>query len=961
MDKNNFLRKIKRLGIGHDGFRFTHANDRAAHALNAARKGNDLTGVILQMAQHLLNDRPIKDLIKEYSHLLQIGRGKQHELPNDFIDVIERVIDPARAAQQHMQENRYREEMEAIIAGYLGENDVGELAPKREYEGEAMYLIHRSHSALRTKVVEAKDLPKALEKFHAACMEFEKNYQELCGRGFGVRIPAETMGDIEILDGEKCLRKITCSADIGTINSNLRAALRKLGPSAKMPALHSADDLNGMISQAQEMLLASEPAYSVPEPASPPRLSDALAKVLEAAQLPLVDVNPFKQVRQVPVAPVKLDDLNDKVMELILAGSIAPVEPAICETKNETPEPLPSAIEITSLPKGDIPHVSGHMQGLDMAVPDVNGKQTHLDIVVSPVNEKPIDTSTPAIHEAIERHIVPVVQEVQHDTNGHAAREYHGNGHQHNGNGHAAKISGQKGIIISPKEGLSRAPVMLLFDTCSLLPLARRRVQDDPSSTLLPIIEMLSRLPNVVVAKTATVINLETCGAIEDWEGGQVKRQVVNRLFSSHISPRALAQAQDVKELMQPAYRIRRKSEGYGLQLIVTQENANPNLIIFETEQCREINYQLQVQDTLRGVTHHDVGEQTMERFLLQETPFDVPAIVISEDYGARERFRNKQTRTGQPIGTAKVADLIHAVYSHMPELFDRMHCNNAEHVLHVLGKMIAQGDPAGHSFTANQHRGRTADSQGETLGEVIARGVMLKKMEIECDSAIELAVEAERKREVSARLGGLIVEHMKMNKISYEQLAESINRVNRVNAEPKTPKIGVDDLKEIAAGWVCPDQDTHYALMDVLVMASKVHDTDTKKELIRELQDAWRLRQSVNPATPLEEAASLIQPYRYMMTALLEENGFKKTAGQLNTLGDQRIAIEKLTEHGHQWLASLIENGGLNKPVKLRQVINALAASGKILSDQEKLDLFGAMLDITGKNDDMHQRSAGR
>lgn len=542
------------------------------------------------------------------------------------------------------------------------------------------------------------------------------------------------------------------------------------------------------------------------------------------------------------------------------------------------------------------------------------------------------------------------------------AASNHNGVHHTNGNSESHPAQG-----FAPAAAIetNKKVVIVVPDTKILTAMAVRMSPHDPQSSLLGVLEMLSHLPNVTIMIPSTVANFEARGVVEDWNHAGFTSRVVNKKFTA--DPEFAAITEDLTNFFASAYRVRKRQDGEGMQIIKPLHHPNPHLVIFETNKCREVIHKIDSQSDLSGITRNHIGEQAIKEMIAHEMPFEHgAAVVISEDNEVNRMFKGVATLQKNPIGTGRFSDLMQAIFHHAPDASQRTpFWHFSEALEHVQKRIEAlQNGRSQHPsyFRPEEEVGIYRGKTSETLAGMVQRGVLLAGAAAEVESPVLALAHAEKERETTeakthpSRLGLLIQSLMDERSISFERLAERINSLNKVHDGIKTPAIQIEQLQGYVSGWTCPDHDTHYALMAALVWENPNMTAQEKKATTEEFMAAWNVRKDLPETLTMEKAKKFARVYANVLGSTMGIDRLETAAYQL-TLQERKMAsAQALQPLDAESLASMVTLRSRNKPPHLiLRMIDALEYElGREIKDDERLALFKAMLD-DGRNNAQH------
>lgn len=476
----------------------------------------------------------------------------------------------------------------------------------------------------------------------------------------------------------------------------------------------------------------------------------------------------------------------------------------------------------------------------------------------------------------------------------------------------------------------STAPVVLIFDTNVLSPLATRWNQDDPASTFLPILERLMALPNVTVVLPASIANDEARGLHEHWQDNAFRTEIFNPAYKANsYSPHLVNNRTDLTKLFDSAYRIRRNPKDDSWAILKPHKKQNPKLIIVETDTCKKQPY-----------SSSDRGEIAICQLIKDTMPFEgVAPIVVTED--------NKYNWPGN-IHRVGLCNVLEALNESSPETLSALGYSDHKDALDSLENTLNSLDPGGNHYHY-QHEHKPTKSK-ETIAEVIARGVALEKSGTEVVTPLA-ALQAQQKQKGAEKPRsisqyGLLIGALMNGTVSYEALAEKINELNRVDAPPQSPKIDAEELQRYTSGQEYPKQDTHYALMAALVWERGGLQETEKEALTKLLMETWNLRRNLPHSQTIESSQlSHYHDYGYALT---------KAIGDVAPSRAMRI-ITQYTDAPSPWakrpatadeLQGTIHTAGRKKPQDVLFTLKALEKLlGRNLADDEKCPIFNAMI----------------
>lgn len=307
--------------------------------------------------------------------------------------------------------------------------------------------------------------------------------------------------------------------------------------------------------------------------------------------------------------------------------------------------------------------------------------------------------------------------------------------------------------VALPFELPEREKVVLVLDSCLMGMLAepRAHVGDDtnfkPSRTWLEMLDKTAGLPNVTMVVPSLIADWELQGktAVFRPDGKSVKVKQVDDQGedNEHTNKRYCYKV--FNHFFKDASRARLGPDGH-IQML---EGKNKNLIIWESPHDRELHTRInniigdkslswsqawkQIDNDVR---HHDEGEKCIEAFL-QETPYNSPVIVLSQDHRWFDSRKHIQsTHAGLPAGEANFGAYVGAELKvreaeHLNAMREPGPLNLDMMMYRINDHRIARGKGL-HSVTPHSKNGAYAPGvfavrAPESIEEVIQRGVELE------------------------------------------------------------------------------------------------------------------------------------------------------------------------------------------------------------------------------------------
>jgi hypothetical protein len=478
----------------------------------------------------------------------------------------------------------------------------------------------------------------------------------------------------------------------------------------------------------------------------------------------------------------------------------------------------------------------------------------------------------------------------------------------------------------------STEPVLLILDNNVLGPLATRRNQADANTTFLPLLERLMQLPNVTVVLPAYIANCEARGMNEKWGTKTFSSTIFSPAYQDTSNDhRLMNNRKDLTNIFDRACRISKREDG-SWQILKTK-NANHKLIIVETDVCKD-----------RSKNIVDGGEKAICKLIKDAMPFaEATPIVVSEDN--KYQWPSHIHRIG-------LSNLLEALCASSPETFASIGFKDNQDTLQSIEdtentcckqKM--------HNYYCYSHENKPEDA--ETIAEVIARGVALEKNGAEIITplaTLETSIKDQQRQKDAEKLKsssayGLLIGALMEGQVTYQELADKINALNRPDASPQTPRIDAEELHRYTSGQKDVDQDTHYALMAALVWDREGLREPEKEKLTKLLMDAWKVSSELPHSLSIQSSQESYHAYG---------NALTKAIGDVAPSVAVRI-IDKYQNTQSSWAKKQATANELDQAINTtarkrpRDVLTTLTALeqllGRSLEGEEKQLVFQAMI----------------